>query len=453
MPHNSVNPTTHARARGRSSRLWLLLGVGGVALAGAGWLYQKSLNWVPEAEKRAKEAQLKAATEATPPPSIGTAPPLNAGDPPIKQAHVLAEQGHFMAALPLAERAVQLEPQSPDAHLLLAMVYTTLDYRQDAVAQYKAALALDPSMLETYQHYGDLQLAMGAPQDAERTFKQAMDKQPALSGPRTSLAGLYLGQNRLARALDVLEPVLKSEKPPTPALFIAGKACQGLSKSQRGIEILRRAVALDPNYADAHHVLGSMLANEGNYKEGIPELEQAVKLAPDNPTYQYALGNAYRSDRSLPEAAAKARAAFEKALEINPAFPTAHYYYGLTLEDSGEMEAALREYRRTLELDPKYLSAGYRIGVVYKTLGKDKEAKSYLEKFGRDAKLEINHVHDARRVNSFVDTTESQVQRGMEFLKKGDRTRAAAAFRAAIQRDPTNGIARRELRGLGEAAP
>lgn len=463
MPETAFTESSSPQ-RPSPRRITALLAVGGVALAIAGLLYYKSLKWVPDAEARVRAAQQNLSTQdslhpRTTLPSASEAkslPPLPAPtDGPGQRdfAKALTEKGEFVAALVPAERAVKLEPNSSTSHLLLAMIYTTLNYRSDAIPHYQRAIALDPDALEAYQRYGDFLLASGDTVGTERVFKQALERQPTLPGPRMSLARLYYLMKVMPKVMETLDPVLKSPDTPVGALYLAGKAYQATNRFRQAEDLLRRAVKAKPDFAEAHHALGSILANEGQYAEGIPALDQAAKLQPDNATYQYALGNALRADSSRPNGNEEARHAFEKTLELDPNMALAHYYYGLTLEETGEPEAALREYRRVRELDPKFLSAGYRMGIVLQSLGRSEEGRRYMDQFGSSSKKEITQVHTNRRNDSFLDTADSQYKRGLAFAKAGDKVHAIAAFRAALERDPAHGLARRELRALGDVGP
>ncbi len=392
------------------------------------------------------------------PAGVGTSArltPPSAGDGPkqLEYARALAQRGQLFAALIPAERAVKLEPQSAPAYLLAALISSNLGYNADALRFYRRSIQLDPSLLEAYQRMGDLQLGNGDTSGAEATFKMAMTRTPDTAGPRLSLARLYSETQQHSKLMDTLSPLLQSPAAPVAALYLAGKSCQTLGRTREAEDYLNRAIKARPDFADAYHALGSIHANEGRYSDGIPELEKAVAVQPDNPVFHYALGNALRSDTARPDHLSLARDAFEKALELDPTMTIAHYFYGLTLEETSEPEAALRELRHTLQLDPKFLSAGYRIGVIYRSIGNEKEGKRYLEQFGKAAKSEITQVHTNRRQDSFVDTAQAQYHRAMAYLKSGDRARAIAALKEALARDPSYGLARRQLGELGAGIP
>jgi tetratricopeptide (TPR) repeat protein len=72
----------------------------------------------------------------------------------------------------------------------------------------------------------------------------------------------------------------------------------GLARAQSGdpggaLEPLKKAVALDDNYAEAHFGVGLAYVKMKNLGEAIPELEKAVNLAPRHAYANYNLGMAY----------------------------------------------------------------------------------------------------------------------------------------------------------------
>ncbi|MCW3473196.1 tetratricopeptide repeat protein [Limobrevibacterium gyesilva] len=64
---------------------------------------------------------------------------------------------------------------------------------------------------------------------------------------------------------------------------------------QQGAELLRKALAIDPNNADVRHSLGLLLVRQHNYTEALGLLRQASELAPDNARYAYVYAIALNS--------------------------------------------------------------------------------------------------------------------------------------------------------------
>jgi len=64
---------------------------------------------------------------------------------------------------------------------------------------------------------------------------------------------------------------------------------------QEGVELLRKAMSIDPNNADIRHSLGLALVRQHNYADALPELRQASEFAPDNARYAYVYAIALNS--------------------------------------------------------------------------------------------------------------------------------------------------------------
>ena len=148
---------------------------------------------------------------------------------------------------------------------------------------------------------------------------------------------------------------------------------------EKSLDCFHQALALAPGYAAAYAGLAdSYFRLSTSYwppKDAYPKAMVAVLKA-------------LELDETLAEAHAvlgiiktrcdwdwiAARRAFERAIEINPNYPTAHQWYGNYLDTLGRFEEALREKRRALELDPLSLSIHVSIGTTYWMMEKAPEA-------------------------------------------------------------------------------
>jgi Flp pilus assembly protein TadD len=81
----------------------------------------------------------------------------------------------------------------------------------------------------------------------------------------------------------------------TPALVNLADLDRMRGLNQEGVDLLRKAVAIDPNDADIHHSFGLALVRQHNYADAIPELRQASELAPENSRYAYVYAIALNS--------------------------------------------------------------------------------------------------------------------------------------------------------------
>jgi len=113
------------------------------------------------------------------------------------------------------------------------------------------------------------------------------------------------------------------------------------------ISEFQRAIALNPNYATAHHWYGNgPLLALGRFEEAIAEGKRAVELDPLSPIINADLGQNLYNARRYDEAIAQLR----KTLEIDPTFYYAHYNLGIALQRKGDVPAAIAEYTKAQQL-------------------------------------------------------------------------------------------------------
>jgi tetratricopeptide (TPR) repeat protein len=114
----------------------------------------------------------------------------------------------------------------------------------------------------------------------------------------------------------------------------------------------RRAVELEPVYADAHHSLGLAYNEESRWEDAISEFRKALSI----PTFSmpdlayFNLGWALYSLGRFPEA----EESLMLAIRLNPQHPTlpaAYYTLGLVLVKQGRTEEAKAAFRRAREVD------------------------------------------------------------------------------------------------------
>jgi TolB-like protein/Tfp pilus assembly protein PilF/class 3 adenylate cyclase len=136
-----------------------------------------------------------------------------------------------------------------------------------------------------------------------------------------------------------------------------------------------RAIALDPNYATAHHWYGGgPPLCLGEFDKAIAEQKRAVELDPLSLGINADLGNTYYLARRYDEAIEQLR----KTIEMDPGFYDAHFNLGQALEAKGALDAAIEEYQkaRALNDDPEVLAL---LGHAYASSGNKTEALKILD--------------------------------------------------------------------------
>ena len=117
-----------------------------------------------------------------------------------------------------------------------------------------------------------------------------------------------------------------------------------------------KALALRPTYAEPMKTLARMKIQAGDYASGIALLQRAVAADPYEPGPYIDLGVACNGAKLWNQAVT----ALRKAIEVGPADPdiyAAHYNLGIAYTYLGSSDAALMEFRKTLELKPDFTEA------------------------------------------------------------------------------------------------
>lgn len=192
------------------------------------------------------------------------------------------------------------------------------------------------------------------------------------------LSDVFAIQAELSKAIAgalqaVLSPETKAllERRPTeiPAAYDALLRARALRNDAKftdprpEIELLQRAVVLDPNFSAAWADLASRQAYAYFKHETTPEqlaqaktaIDRAVALAPDDPATIEGLGDFYYYGyRDYPRATAQ----YQRLAQVRPNDATVYSSLAFILRRQGRLPECVDNLRRSTELDPQVLQVG-----------------------------------------------------------------------------------------------
>src|SRR5207302_4432598 len=123
--------------------------------------------------------------------------------------------GRFQDALPLLQKASQLDPQDPEVWCALGLCQERLGRDADAAAAYSASIALTPQVPQLYLKRAKITLRRQRFDEAATDLTEALRLQEGRAmGPSAAAilyvdrALAYLGMNQPQRALDDLNRAL-----------------------------------------------------------------------------------------------------------------------------------------------------------------------------------------------------------------------------------------------------
>jgi tetratricopeptide (TPR) repeat protein len=138
-----------------------------------------------------------------------------------------------------------------------------------------------------------------------------------------------------------------------------------LGRWQDEIEACKKAVGINPDYADAHCNLGFAYGNLGRWPEAIEACKQAIKIKPDYAEAHSNLGVVYSKLSRYQEAIE----AFRQAIRVNPDYADAHYNLGFTYGNLGHYQEAIDAFKQAIRIKPDDAEAHGNLGFAYLAIG------------------------------------------------------------------------------------
>ena len=145
---------------------------------------------------------------------------------------------------------------------------------------------------------------------------------------------------------------------------------------------LRRAVTLNPNYAEAHFVFGSVLPGVGALAEAVKEMGQALLLDPLSAHYSRWLGRFMLYAGDYPEAIAQSH----KTIDITADFFHAHLDEGSACLAQGDAERALRCFQKSQMLEGSVRSYDAHIVRALAALGRSEEGQEIMARLEEESR-------------------------------------------------------------------
>lgn len=253
------------------------------------------------------------------------------------QAHLAAN--NLTQAQRAVERALEREPQSPDAQALMVAVQVAQKRFKEAADLARSMQLERPQAALGWQVEADVAAAQGQWDGAVKALKQAVAKPQGAAAASLALYAALVKAGQAGEAEDFAERWLQQNPQDRRFLFQAATAAQTANQPARAERLYQQLLAQSPDHPFALNNLALLHLAQGK-PDALALADRAVKLVPDHPL--------------LLDTQAEARAA------------------------AGQMDQALEAQNRATALAPQ--SAALRLKLVRLMLkaGEHKDARSEL---------------------------------------------------------------------------
>jgi TolB-like protein len=272
-------------------------------------------------------------------------------------------------------------------------------------------------------------LNTGEPRKAIEYLQESVDKEPSFAAAHAALANAYgwLGE---AGWLSYNEAFVRQKAEASKAIEIDDALPEGhaeLASAEMNLNWawntaegeLKRALALNPNFAAAHATYAFYLLRAGRATEGLAEIKRDLELDPVSGRSFLNAGFAYYFARRYDEALAYMERAYR--LEPNPAdffFP-----FGAVYAEKGDYAKAAHNFQ---QLGDQPHALGH-LGNLYGRMGKPEEARAILpkleERVAKDGlgRYEIALIYaglgDKDQAFAWLEKALAAHDKGMTYLK------------------------------------
>jgi protein O-GlcNAc transferase len=235
--------------------------------------------------------------------------------------------------------------------------------------------------------------------------------------PDLLAAGLKLHQaGRLAEAELCYRRVLAVQPNHADALHLLGVVANQVGRRDLAVELIRQAIQRNGHDPGYFYNLGMVLHAQGKRDEALTAYRRAISIKPDYAEALSNLGIALNEQDKRDEAVA----AYRQAISIKQDLAEAHSNLGVALKEQGKRDEAVAAYRQAISIKPGYAEAHANLGVVLKDQGKLDEAVAACR----------------QAISIKPDYAEAHSNLGVALNRQGKFVEALAAYRQAISIKP-----------------
>ena len=397
---------------------------------------------------------------------------------------LLARSGDFDSALRLFQAASEIDPNNPDAHYNMGLIYLKRKEEAKAEEVFRKVVEVNPQHQEAYLQLGNLYEQQRRLEEALQAFIGAARANPNTPGGKSAqskiplLKGIILARRGKAQeALLSFQQALRISPQPAPIYYNIALLYLGLGRSEDAQAALVRTLEFDPNHQGALLNLGILYERQGKLDEALRSYERARDIQPENTEGVNAAVSAETVRGKIAVQAGKldeALEAFKQTTKLQPKNPANYFNLALLYLRRNELSEAEKSFDQVIALDPSEEDAYMPLADILEKRGREEEAIGTYERlialgsgsFTVQAQTRLHllkgvlfgkqeRYDEARKEFEEVVRINPQEKMGyfnlsMVYLKKKDPYAAVAALKKVLEIDPKDQTVRLRLASLYE---
>jgi arylsulfatase A-like enzyme/Tfp pilus assembly protein PilF len=299
----------------------------------------------------------------------------------ITQARDLGkDENEIAAAMTMLEEVLKEDPKVIDAWFTLGNMAGRRGRQEEAIADFRRALALKPDDEEAVINMAHAYRKMGRDDDALVGFRRFLDLDPKNAQVHYEIAQIMIDRNENRAAATELQAALAVEPKMAAARNALGVVALNQGDLPSAEKQIRQALLLKPDVRLAHFNLALLAEKRADPATAQAEYLRELDLHPNNFKAAFNLGKLYEAQRRP----AEQEQAYRRSIEANPEFGEGYFYLAKLLLDQGRgFDEAVTLVRKGLEVAPSsaYAPLGhYVLADLYSRLGRPADAAAEAQR-------------------------------------------------------------------------
>jgi protein O-GlcNAc transferase len=250
------------------------------------------------------------------------------------------QNGNDAAATDLLRQAVAIAPGNADYHHALGLTLTRSEKNADAERSFQRAITLD-NRAEFHSSFGSLRRKQGRLPEAIAAYRQALRLDPSLADTHYNLGNALRDNGDTEEALESFRQALEWNGGHFHSLAALGQMMHAAGRNAEAAEYFKKALALQPQDTDVLCEFGDVFEESGDLGDAVALYQRALQVNPRLARGWYASGCVETTRRDY----VSAIMCFQKAVELQPDWLEARHNLARALFEVGQVSAALTHFR------------------------------------------------------------------------------------------------------------
>lgn len=262
-------------------------------------------------------------------------------------------------------------------HIQRAKDYEDKGNFKEGVIELKNAIQKNPDSAQARLLLGNIYLRLGQGDEAEKEFSRAAELGVNPESIKLQLGKALLLMGDYKRVLEEISPSA-STTPRNRAAFLQmqGDALLGLNKLEEGCKLYKDSLIAEPKHVPAHRGLANCAFAKGDMNEARAMIDAAIKLNSADPENWVVLGDFERMNNNNPGAIE----AYSTALKHDPSKLTALFNRAQLYAFSGKSAEAKADVESLKKLSPNFYGISFVEATLHYAAGKTDQALDSVQR-------------------------------------------------------------------------